>query len=71
MTTIREDNDGSNNGALAELLYRLLDIAELLYQLLHYKLRREQQWEEEMRMEIEQNLFMPYEFDLDFKEEKQ
>ena len=71
MTTIREDNDGSNNGALAELLYRLLDIAELLYQLLHYKLRRQQQWEEEMRMEIEQNLFMPYEFDFDFKEEKQ
>tara|TARA_B100000446_G_scaffold170979_1_gene177938 strand:- start:79 stop:294 length:216 start_codon:yes stop_codon:yes gene_type:complete len=71
VTTIREDNDGSNNGALAELLYRLLDIAELLYQLLHYKLRRQQQWEEEMRMEIEQNLFMPYEFDLDFKEEKQ
>ena len=56
---------------MAELLYRLLDIAELLYQLLHYKLRRQQQWEEEMRMEIEQNLFMPYEFDWDFKEEKQ
>ena len=71
MTTIRENNDGSNNGVLAELLNRLLDIAELLYQLLHYKLRRQQQWEEEMRMEIEQNLFMPYEFDLDFKEEKQ
>ena len=71
MTTIRENNDGSNNRALAELLYRLLDIAELLYQLLHYKLRRQQQCEEEMRMEIEQNLFMPYEFDLDFKEEKQ
>ena len=50
---------------------RLLDVAELLYQLLNYKLRREQQWEEEMRMEIEQNLFMPSEFDLDFKEEKQ
>ena len=50
---------------------RLLDVAELLYQLLGYKLRREQQWEEEMRMEIEQNLFMPYEFDWDFKEEKQ
>ena len=71
MPTIRENNDGSNNGALAELLYRLLDIAELLYQLLHYKLSRQQQCEEEMRMEIEQNLFMPYEFDLDFKEEKQ
>ena len=71
MTAIRENNDGSNNGALAELLYRLLDIAELLYQLLHYKLRREQQWEEEMRMEIEQNLFMPFEFDCEFKDERQ
>ena len=71
MTTIRENNDGSNNGALAELLYRLLDIADLLYQLLHYKLRREQQWEEEMRMEIEQNLFMPFEFDCEFRDERQ
>ena len=71
MTTIRENNDGSNNGALAELLYRLLDIADLLYQLLHYKLRREQQWEEEMRMETEQNLFMPFEFDGEFKDERQ
>ena len=71
MTIIRENNDGSNNGALAELLYRLLDIADLLYQLLHYKLRREQQWEEEMRMETEQNLLMPFEFDGEFKDERQ
>ena len=68
---IRENNDESNNGALAELLYRLLDIADLLYQLLHYKLRREQQWEEEMRMETEQNLFMPFEFDCEFRDERQ
>ena len=71
MTTIRENNDGDKYGTFARLVGRLLDVAELLYQLLGYKLRREQQWEEEMRMEIEQNLFMPYEFDLDFKEEKQ
>ncbi len=50
---------------------RLLDVAELLYQLLNYKLRREQQWEEEMRMEIEQNLFMPFEFDCEFRDERQ
>ena len=68
---IRENNDESNNGALAELLYRLLDIADLLYQLLHYKLRREEQWEEEMRMETEQTLFMPFEFDGEFKDERQ
>ena len=71
MTTIRENNDGDKYGTFARLVGRLLDVAELLYQLLHYKLRRQQQCEEEMRMEIEQNLFMPYEFDLDFKEEKQ
>ena len=71
MTTIRENNDGDQYGTFARLVGRLLDVAELLYQLLNYKLRREQQWEEEMRMEIEQNLFMPYEFDWDFKEEKQ
>ena len=50
---------------------RLLDVSELLYQLLNYKLRREQQWEEEMRMEIEQNLFMPFEFDCEFRGERQ
>ena len=71
MTIIRENNDEDKFGTFAQLMGRLLDVAELLYQLLGYKLRREQQWEEEMRMEIEQNLFMPYEFDLDFKEEKQ
>jgi len=71
VTIIRENNDEDKFGTFAQLMGRLLDVAELLYQLLGYKLRREQQWEEEMRMEIEQNLFMPYEFDLDFKEEKQ
>ena len=71
MTRIRENSDEDRYGTFAQLMSRLLDVADLLYQLLHYKLRREQQWEEEMRMEIEQNLFMPYEFDWDFKEEKQ
>jgi len=53
------------------LLGRLLDVAELLYQLLSYELRRKQQWAEEMQMENEQNLYMPFEFDWEFKEERQ
>ncbi len=71
MTIIRENNDEDKFGTFAQLMGRLLDVAELLYQLLRYKLRREQQWEEEMRMEIEQNLFMPFEFDCEFKDERQ
>ena len=71
MTIIRENNDGDNFGAFAQLLGRLLDVAELLYQLLSYELRRKQQWAEEMQMENEQNLYMPFEFDWEFKEESQ
>jgi len=71
VTIIRENNDGDKFGTFAQLMGRLLDVAELLYQLLGYKLRREQQWEEEMRMEIEQNLFMPFEFDCEFRDERQ
>ena len=71
MTIIRENNDGDKIGAFAQLLGRLLDVAELLYQLLSYELRRKQQWAEEMQMENEQNLYMPFEFDWEFKEERQ
>ena len=71
MTIIRENNDGDKFGAFAQLLGRLLDVAELLYQLLSYELRRKQQWVEEMQMENEQNLYMPFEFDWEFKEERQ
>ncbi len=71
MTIIRENNDGDKFGTFAQLLGRLLDVAELLYQLLSYELRRKQQWAEEMQMENEQNLYMPFEFDWEFKEERQ
>ena len=71
MTIIRENNDGDKFGAFAQLLGRLLDVAELLYQLLSYEVRRKQQWAEEMQMENEQNLYMPFEFDWEFKEERQ
>ena len=71
MTIIRENNDGDKFGAFAQLLGRLLDVADLLYQLLSYELRRKQQGAEEMQMENEQNLYMPFEFDWEFKEERQ
>jgi len=71
VTIIRENNDGDKFGTFAQLLGRLLDVAELLYQLLSYELRRKQQWAEEMQMENEQNLYMPFEFDWEFKEERQ
>ena len=70
MTTIRENNDGDKYGTFALLVGRLLDVAELLYQLLSEDLRLKQQRTEEMRLESEQNLYMPYEFDWEFKEER-
>ena len=69
MTKIRENNDGSNYGVFAKLLSRLLDIVELFYQLLSEDLRLKQQRAEEMRLESEQNLYMPYEFDWEFGKE--
>ena len=70
MTIIRENDDGDKFGTFAQLLSRLLDVAELFYQLLSEDLRLKQQRTEEMRMENEQNLYMPYEFDWEFKEER-
>ena len=71
MTIIRENDDRDKLGVFAQFMSRLLDVAELLYQLLSYELRRKQQWAEEMQMENEQNLYMPFEFDWEFKEERQ
>ena len=69
VTTIRENNDGDRFGTFAQLLGRLLDVAELFYQLLSEDLRLKQQRAEEIRMENEQNLYMPYEFDWEFGKE--
>ena len=69
MTTIRENNDGDKYGTFARLVDRLLDVAELFYQLLSEDLRLKQQRAEEMRLESEQNLYMPYEFDWEFGKE--
>ena len=70
MTTIRENNDGDKCGTFARLVGRLLDVAELFYQLLSEDLRLKQQRAEEMRMESEESLYMPYEFNWEFKEER-
>jgi len=70
VTTIRENNDGDKYGTFARLVGRLLDVAELLYQLLSEDLRLKQQRSEEMRMESEESLYMPYEFNWEFKEER-
>ena len=69
MTTIRENNDGDTYGTFARLVGRLLDVAELLYQLLSEDLQLKQQRSEEMRMESEESLYMPYEFDWEFGKE--
>ena len=55
-------------GGLKRCLLSML--VELFYQLLSEDLRLKQQRTEEMRMENEQNLYMPYEFDWEFKEER-
>ena len=68
MTIIRENNDGSNFRVFAKLLSRLLDIAELFYQLLSENLRLKQQCAEETRMNSEQGMYMEQEFDWDFQQ---
>ena len=68
MTIIRENNDGSNYGVFAKLLSRLLDTAELFYQLLSEDLRRKQQYAEEEHMNSEQGMYMEQEFDWDFQQ---
>jgi hypothetical protein len=69
VTTISENNAGDKYGTFARLVGRLLDVAELFYQLLSEDLRLKQQRAEEMRLESEQNLYMPYEFDWEFGKE--
>ena len=68
MTIIRENNDGSNYGVFAKLLSRLLDMAELFYQLLSEDLRCKQQYAEEEHMNSEQGMYMEQEFDWDFQQ---
>ena len=69
MTIIKENDDGDKFGVFAQFMGRLLDVAELFYQLLSEDLRLKQQRAEEIRMENEQNLYMPYEFDWEFEKE--
>ena len=70
MTIIRENNDGDKIGTFAQILGRLLDVAELFYQLLSENLRLEQHLAEEKRMENEQNMYMEKGFDWEFQQER-
>jgi hypothetical protein len=70
VTIIKENNDEENFGTFAQLLGRLLDVAELFYQLLNEDLRRKQQCAEEVRMHSEQTLYIEYDFGWEFQEEE-
>jgi len=70
VTIIRENNDGDKFGTFAQLLGRLLDVAELFYQLLSEDLRSKQQCAEEVRMHSEQTLYIEYDFGWEFQEEE-
>ena len=70
MTIIRENDDGDSFGVFAQLLSRLLNVAELFYQLLSEDLRYKQQCAEETRMHSEQTLYMEHDFGWEFQEEE-
>ena len=70
MTIIRENDDGENFETFAQLLGKLLDVAEMFYQLLSEDLRRKRQCAEEVRMHSEQTLYIEYDFGWEFQEEK-
>jgi len=70
VTIIRENDDGDKFGVLAQLMSRLLDVAELFYQLLREDLRQKQQCAEETRMHSEQTLYMEHDFGWEFQQEE-
>ena len=70
MTIIRENDDGDKFGTFAQLLSRLLNVAELFYQLLSEDLSNKQQCAEETQMHSEQTLYMEYDFGWEFQEEE-
>jgi len=70
VTIIRENDDGDKFGTFAQLLSRLLDVAELFYQLLSEDWGHKQQCAEETRMHSEQTLYMEHDFDWEFQQER-
>jgi len=70
VTIIKENNDGDKFGVFAQFMGRLLDVAELFYQLLSEDLRHKQQCSEETRMHSEQTLYMEHDFGWEFQEEE-
>ena len=53
-----------------QFMGRLLDVAELFYQLLSEDLRHKQQCAEETRKHSEQTLYMEHDFGWEFQEEE-
>jgi len=70
VTIIKENDDGDKFGVFAQCIGRLLDVAELFYQLLSEDLRHKQQCSEETRMHSEQTLYMEHDFGWEFQEEE-
>ena len=70
MTIIKENDDVDKFGVFAQFMGRLLDVAELFYQLLSEDLRYKQQCAEETRMHSEQTLYMEHDFGWEFQEDE-
>ena len=70
MTKIKENDDGDKFRAFAQFIPRLLELAELFYQLLKEDLRRKRQCAEETQMHSEQTLYMQHDFDWEFQEDR-
>ena len=70
MTIIKENDDGDKCRAFAQFIHRLLELAELFYQLLKEDLRGKRQCAEETQMHSEQTLYMQHDFDWEFQEDR-
>ena len=64
------NDDGKQNGQIDNLVSRLLEIANLLYEILREGNERRSLFLEEKILEREQRLYMEHDFDWEFQEEQ-
>jgi hypothetical protein len=64
------NDNGEQNGQIAKFVGRLLDIADLLYEMLRESRERRDLLLEEEILEREQGLYMDHDFDWEFQEER-
>lgn len=64
------NDDGKQNGQIDNLVSRLLEIANLLYEILREGNERRSLFLEEEILEREQRLYMEHDFDWEFQEEQ-